>query len=406
MTPETPNKSRIAWRVVAVSAVGVFLIFGVRLSFTVFFAEFTIRNGWSSGAAASIFSLNMLVFAFVSTPAGMLLDRWGPRTVFSIGSFILACSLILSSQATQIIHLQLSYGLLGGVALGMMGLGLVASIVAGWLPHRRGTAIGITFAGTGLSALVFVPMCERLITWFGWQGAYMILAGVCMLILLPLMAFGQRRPPIPLRQKSEPTGNRRDLLRQPAFWGLLLVSFLSLGPLRSLTVHQVAYMESVGIDRLMAARFVGIAGFLTIGAFIVWGYISDRIGRARTYILGAGCLIGAVGILLVLKTRPSLWLLPFYSLLVALGEGTRSSQTTALANDIYRDSGPGFVNGIVGAMFGLGAAVIPWLVGYLRDATDSYTAGFELIIAATLVSAIGFAMTGLLSRRQRQPVYA
>jgi MFS family permease len=86
-------------------------------------------------------------------------------------------------------------------------------------------------------------------------------------------------------------------------------------------------------------------------------------------------------------------------MLLALGEGTRSSQTTALASDIFRDRGLGFINGLVGAMFGAGAAASPWFVGYLRDHFDSYTPGLEVIIALLLVSMVGFVMVNVTSRR-------
>lgn len=380
-------------RVVLVSAFGVFIIFGVRLSFSVFFAEFTNANHWSSSSSASIFSLNMIFFAFVSVPSGMLLDRWGPQIIFSIGSFLLGISLFLCSLATQVWHLQITYGILGGAALGMIGLGAFGAIIAGWVVQRRGLAIGITFAGTGLGALIFVPLCERLITWLGWQQAYLVLAGLCIFVLAPVMAIGQLKPPQLPIEKMEERVNRRQLLRLPAFWWLLLVSFTALGPLRALTVHQIAYLQEVGINRLVAARYVGTAGFLTIFAYIGWGYVSDRFGRVMAFVLGAICLLSATVILLMLDGLLSPYiLLTFYSILVALGEGTRSSQTTALASDIFRDKGLGFINGIVGAMFGIGAAIMPWLVGYLRDHQGNYRLGFEIVIGVVLLSIFSFIM--------------
>ena len=289
-------------------------------------------------------------------------------------------------------------GCVGGIALGMIGLGPVAAIVAGWVEERRGLAIGITFAGTGLGALIFVPMVERLITWLGWQDAYLVLAGICIFVFAPLMAIGQRKPPqriIGEHEVVEPL-NRRVLLGMPAFWWLMLTSLLALGPLRALTVHQIAYLQEVGVDRLMAARYVGIAGFLTIGAFVGWGFVSDRFGRVSAFVLGAICLVGATSILLILsRFHWSHILLGLYSLLIALGEGTRSSQTTALASDIFRDKGLGFINGLVGAMFGIGAAVIPYLVGYMRDAQGDYFMGWEIVIGFIGVSIVGFIMVGV-----------
>lgn len=389
---ETTINKNTAWRVVAVSAVAVFIIFGIRLSFSVFYAEFTRVNGWGNSASASIFSLNMLFFAFSSAPAGILLDRWGPRIMFTTGAILLGASLYLSSLATEVIHLQLTYGVLGGIALGMIGLGQFAAIVGGWQPDRRGLAIGITFAGTGLGALVFVPLCERLIALLGWQTAYFILAATCIIILVPLLAMGQRKPPKveKIITPTQPISQRRDVLHDRAFWWLMVLSFTTMGPLRTLTVHQIAYIEEIGIERFIAARYVGIAGFLTTLTFILWGYISDRYGRTRTFFIGALCLISAIGILFLLNTTSALLLLLIYSVLLALGEGTRSSQTTALASDSFRENGLGFINGLVGALFGVGAAFAPWIAGYLRDRQGNYTVGFGIAVLLLVISMISF----------------
>lgn len=54
---------RSAARIVIVCSLSLFIIFGIRLSFSVFFAEFVLTEGWSNEAAAASFSLNMLCFA-------------------------------------------------------------------------------------------------------------------------------------------------------------------------------------------------------------------------------------------------------------------------------------------------------------------------------------------------------
>ena len=390
------SEENTAWRVVVVSAIAVFFIFGIRLSFSVFYAEFTRVNGWGNSASASIFSLNMLFFAVSSAPAGLLLDRWGPRVTFTVGAILLGLSLYLSSLTTEVFQLQLTYGVFGGISLGLIGLGQFAAVVGGWNPERRGLAIGVTFAGTGLGALIFVPLCERLISLLGWQTAYLILAGMCVVVLAPLLAWGERKPPPvekPIQHKDEPKiipPRRRELLRDPAFWWLMVLSFTTMGPLRMLTVHQIAYLEEIGIERFTAARFVGIAGFLTILSFILWGYISDRYGRTRTFFFGAVCLMSAVGILFLLQNVDLVVLLLAYSILMALGEGTRSSQSTALASDTFRENGLGFINGLVGALFGVGAAFGPWLAGYLRDVQGNYTLSFIIALGLFIISMVSF----------------
>jgi MFS family permease len=400
----TQNPDNTAWRIVMVSAISLFIIFGIRLSFSVFFAEFVLEEGWSNEASATIFSLNMLVFAVTAPLAGLSLDRFGPRLVFGIGTLFLASGLLLSSQANTLDDLKIAYGVVGGIGLGIVGLGPIAAIISGWIPPaRRGRAIGIAFAGTGLGSLVFVPFANFLIEQFAWRNAYLVLAIICFCVLTPLMVIGLKSPPKPKlsqRQISKDTTNWKTLLTNPIFWALMLVSLTALGPLRSLTVHQIAYMESVGIDRQLSANVVGIAGFLTAGTFIGWGWISDKFGRVVAFTLGAISLIGAVIMLLIIRDNQTIAFLVIYAILYALGEGTRSSQTTALASDVFQQQGLGLINGLVGGMFGLGAAFGPWLVGRIKDETGQYDGGLAIVVIMIIISIIGFIIIALSNRQK------
>ena len=394
MGRKTDNSRQSAARVVIVCFFSVCIIFGIRLSFSVFFAEFVTAEGWSNEAAATIFSLNMFVFALTAPFAGMALDRYGPRLVFGAGVLLMAAGLWLSSRADSLNDLLLGYGLIGGFGLGITGLGPVASVIAGWTdPARRGRAIGIAFAGTGVGSLVFVPLANLLIEQFAWRNAYLVLALICAVVLLPLMVIGLKRPPARemvhgVRASSAPVWG--SLLRNPAFWALLIVGLTALGPVRSLTVHQVAYMESFGVARETAANVVGLAGFLTTFSFIGLGWVSDRFGRMVAFTLGAAGLLAAVLMLLLLRADDLPMLLILYAAFYALGEGTRSSQTTALASDVFHRQGLGLINGLVGGMFGLGAALGPWLVGRLRDESGTYEGGLLMVVTMVLASMLAF----------------
>jgi MFS family permease len=110
--------------------------------------------------------------------------------------------------------------------------------------------------------------------------------------------------------------------------------------------------------------------------------------------------MGAVGILFLLKASHGTALLLAYAALYALGEGSRSGQTTAIAGDIFHGERLGAVAGAVGAMFGLGAAAGPWIVGYLHDHTGAYDSGLYTVIAVTLVSVVAVLLVTYSAMRQ------
>ena len=166
----------------------------------------------------------------------------------------------------------------------------------------------------------------------------------------------------------------------------MVASITALGPVRSLTVHQVAAMEAADVERQLAASVVGFAGILTTFFFVSLGWVSDRFGRLSAFLIGSMGLICAAGALLLLPRTEGASLLLVYAVSFALGEGTRSSQTTALASDVFQGQGLGRINGLVGGMFGLGAAIGPWLVGRIRDVSGVYDGGLLMVALMVLVS--------------------
>lgn len=402
---QSPGERRYyyGWVIVAVSSLSLLVTFGTRLSFTVFFVALIEEFGWSRANTSLIFSVNMAVFALTSVPAGLALDRWGVRWVFGTGAALLAAGLWLCSRIQNLSQLVLSYGVVVGLGITILGLALQGSLVSRWFYRRRGIAIGLTFAGTGLGTLALTPAVEYIIGSAGWRQAYMALAALAVAGIPVVVIFLRSQPsdmglfpdgdttsPSPSRQPADsPKGWTMDqAVRTPAFWLIVLSALGAIGPLRMLTVHQMAAMVGAGYDGLYAASIIGFSGAITAVSFIAFGALSDRVGRRAAYALGSGALLGAIGLLSRLDAAGGSAVLWLYAVLLGLGEGSRSSLVTAVASDLFPGAAMGAISGAVGSAFGAGAAVFPWLAGWIYDRSGTYEGAFVAAGVAVVVSAL------------------
>jgi MFS family permease len=160
-----------------------------------------------------------------------------------------------------------------------------------------------------------------------------------------------------------------------------------------LTVHQLAIFVEAGFERSFAAVVIGLSGAVTSIAFILLGAISDKIDRRLIYTIGSLSLITAIYILGRLGTTGQPAWIFVYAILFGLGEGSRSSLVTAFASDLFPGNALGAINGAVGASFGMGAAILPWLAGLLYDLQGSYSTGFVVSAGAVIISTFSFWLT-------------
>ena len=132
---------------------------------------------------------------------------------------------------------------------------------------------------------------------------------------------------------------------------------------------------------------------VTAIAFIVFGSLSDRIGRANTFYVGSLAQILALYILIQLPFEPSTFTLYLYMFLWGVGEGGRSGLLTAITSDTFPGSSMGAIIGAMGGSFGVGATLGSWLAGYLYDLQGSYALPFQMALAATVIATICIYLT-------------
>lgn len=364
------------WVAVACAFAAHFVAFGVIYSFTVFFRSILDEFGQGRGTTSWIVSIAAGLMLGASGVTGRLTDRFGPGRVLAAGGVLISTGLLLSSLATSIWHVYLAYGLTVGLGVSCSFVPSVAT-VGQWFERRRGLAIGIAAAGTGIGSLVLAPLSSSLIDAYGWRTAMRVVAAIAVVALVGAGSL--------LRARfatgggggawEVARGNRTFFL---LYFGGLIGSYAYWVPF----VHMVPYAEDKGLTRASAAIIVSIMGIANTAGRIVMGGIADRIGRRPMMQLSWA----AMAIAFFCWPLAGSWAtLAVFGVFYGLFAGAFIALLPALAGDYF---GMQRLAGVTGLLF-TGAAVGTLfgspVTGLLFDARGNYTLGIMLGAAAMTI---------------------
>ena len=371
---------------------------GLHGTFGVFFVAMVTAFGWSRAMTAGAISLAIIFEGACLPLAGALTDRIGGRKTLMLGGLVLAIGLGFASTISSIWHFYFWVGIISAFGIALIGMVPHVAILSREFPQRRGTALGIAWAGGGVGIVLLVPFAQLLIDKWGWSYAYIGVALVTALLVIPPV---QLFLPRVLTISSEPTKSAttksavehtetdwtvRRALTNPAFWLLFIARTLASMGNQVIVTHQVAHAVDVGYSTVFAASIFGLMGVISIGGRILFGYLADIMNRQMVFTWVQ--LISAVGIfaLLMLHDTTAPWLLYTYAVCYGLGQGSRALVLSAISADIFHGKHFGAIFGYFTFSIGLGGAIGAWLGVFLVDLNHNYTIAFWVSLACLIIS--------------------
>ncbi len=310
-----------------------------------------------------IFSIVILVFAISALVAGKLQDRVGPRWITTIGGVLLGGGLLLASQAQSVLQLQIFYGVIAGSGLGFGYVCPLATCVK-WFPDRKGLITGVAVGGMGLGSTVFAPLAKSIIETKGVMSAFAYL-GIIFLVLvifgsqflkLPPEGFkpaGWNPPSVSIAGKGAYDFTQKQMMSTVQFY-LVWFMFL-LGCTATLMFYGLASpigQKIAGLTVAQATAIVGIMGLLNSAGRLLWGSISDKIGRMNTLVT---IFLVCATAMIMLMNATSYVLFALSAAMVALSLGGFMATFPATTADFYGSKYLGGNYGIVYLAYGFGA---------------------------------------------------
>lgn len=398
------------WVIVAVMFVTLFISLGFRFAFGVFYSAILDETGWSRADTAGVVSASMIVYACTAALSGYLFDRLGARVLFPIGALCMGAGLMLCSTTDSLAGLTVSYGIMLGLSYAALGFIPHMAIVPRWFARRRGLASAVSLAGVGLGSLAVATLSAEFIVRIGWRETMWWFGFAAMVVLIPINLLFHRHsaehvglvPDGPSTRPAARTAPVRaattigDAVRTRTFW-LLAVSVTMIGLCNMIVVvHQTRMLVDMGYGLPLASLIFGMFGVMRATGGLIWGPLSDRIGRADCVVVI--CSISIVGLALLWLTFlvPAesfvlrIALLAGYLLTFGIGFNGMSPVYASAVSDKFAGKNFGTILGLLDLGFGLGSALGPWWAGWMFDRYGSY--GGVILGLALAVVLTGFGL--------------
>jgi MFS family permease len=384
-------------------AITVMVGFGVTLyGFSIYVTDHAAGGDFSKTVLSLAYGGSVFVGGLLALPVGRYADRHGVRGIVGAGVLLGSAGLFVFSISVQPWQVVAGWWLLIGPAQAMIYYEPAYVAINQWsrVEDRARILATITLIG-GLAGIVFIPLTERLVSFWGWRPAVLALAITLLTVGLAtaLFALPGRNHSLSVRT-DEP-------VKQISFKGLLsdrkfllytvamTITFLAL---QGAIAHSVARFEEVGFSLATVALWAAIASAMSLPGRWVAPMLAGRFGPTR--VQATFTLIVALGVLLMVDGTRWWQMIGHYTLFGLAFGGLLPLRAMVMA-DWYSGPAYGRIMGVQWTTAVLIGAAGPALVGALRDNTGDYQASFLVLTMLLLAGMVAILASGQTQTQSR-----
>jgi MFS family permease len=387
------------WMTLSAAGLMMFVSMGSMMSFQYFLPILCREFGWSRALVGGVGSVGMVLMGLAAPLAGIIVAKYGARRAILVGNIILVLGLLVQCLQTRPWHLFLGGGLLVGLGAGVGQFIPATTLANNWFVRKRSMALSIITSSASIGGFVLMPATAAVGGALGWRPAYAFQAAL-------VAAFGVVLAGLLIKNKPEDMGQVPDggtvlssaeqehsakalrklyttpvdftvkeAIRTRAFWMLVLINVASMFGMSMVMMHQIAFLETIGITGVMAATAAGLfAGIGVVGALGV-GFLGLRFNM---WPLTIACTILAaigMGLLLIAKTLPIVF---FFNIVLGTAMGGFMTVMLGLFASYYGRANFPQILGLTmpfGTLLGGSGALV---AGAMYDATGSYALPFTI----------------------------
>ena len=365
-------------------------------SFGVMLVPLEQATGWSR-AQISLGPLTMTVTVIlVGTLMGYAVDRFGSRVAGLFCAVLLCCAIAAMSLLTSNLAFWIAIWVAIGLGSAVMPTVSVSPVTKGF-SAGRGLALAVVFSGSGLAAFLVPNIANWLTEHYGWRNAYLGLAGLFALVVIPVVLLFLRDPEVvPAASVSpgevQPAAELPGLtvsegFRSLSFYKLFFANLMTVVASVGLILNMVPVLRSTGISAGTAAWIYGFSGIATILGRVFAGWLMDRVSASK--VVGFAIIGMTVLPALLLLTPGSVALALTAVVCAGLLGGASTPANAYLAGKHFGPRSFGTFYTTINVASSIGVGLGPLIANLVYDATGSY----ELVMWGAIP---GLVLAGLL----------
>lgn len=344
------------------------------------------------------FTLTIVFLGLAAYFGGRLMERHGPRKIAFASAALYGSGVILSSLTeSSLTLLYLTYGVLGGIGLGLGYIVPIATLIK-WFPDKRGVITGIAVAGFGGGAVITAPVAKSLISSNGPFTTFLIL-GIAYAIAVTAAAMFLKNPPEgyrpegfdPEQAAAESERSGRDFefgeaVRSWQWYALWALLFLNVtAGIAVISEADPMAQEIAGASTGQAAALVSIIAIFNGAGRFLWASLSDVIGRKWVFLA-----LFAIQVVLfaLLPSASSYGLFLALACVILLCYGGGFGTMPAFAADYFGPKNVGRIYGLMLTAWSAAGILGPLLISKIKDSTGEYDTALYIIAGMLLVSTV------------------
>lgn len=307
------NEKLNRWQILFAST-AVLLCTGAVYAFSVFAGPLSAAKGWTMSEIMLAFTINAAIGPVPMILGGFLTDRGWAKWSIAVGGLLFGLGFFLTGFVTSPLMLYVSYGLIGGFGQGLAYSGCLSNTIK-LFPDKKGLASGIITAGMGGAAIIAAPVGNYFIENKDVFYAFRVLGLIYVGIVVVASFFIKAAPANYIPQGWTPPAGQtgggaslnkgwQQMLRTPHFY--LIFFMLCAGAFSGLMIASNASVigqQMFGLTPATAAFYVSLYSLSNCLGRVLWGTVSDQLGRNKTLNIILGVVIAAFVIMLVLPSQ-------------------------------------------------------------------------------------------------------